>query len=366
METVKYEPINIKIKNNIIHFRQLKKNKTKIKTLNKEANQKDMKKLFVNAQVTATISLIEMGTNVLHTTLLKYYRGTNFYNLLQSMIVYDIVLPYAFLMNTSHNKKRIVESGWKNIFKNIMGQRGNAVESQHEISNDISSKQNVVLKESIKTELTGSNEIHTSDTTFGNLSTNAVDHGFTFIPPSHETPPTGKHLDIKRRHFDRLTIKGLLDQGQYQDVVRRQVFDMRQIENDENLYLTYFRRLVSFQDQRKKGIVLSCLDLDDELVSTYRKCKKSKNSHRNTRKQGVDIAMYQFDVQTDHIVYNSKFTADNDINHAKLSLKGNVNERNLKREKLLVEIDDAADNEQDCDILIERLIQVEENFVLEN
>ena len=76
-----------------------------------------MKKLFVNAQVTATISLIEMGTNVLHTTLLKYFRGTNFYNLLQSMIVYDIVLPYAFLMNTSHNKKRIVESGWKNVLK---------------------------------------------------------------------------------------------------------------------------------------------------------------------------------------------------------------------------------------------------------
>ena len=347
-----------------IYFRQLKKNRNKTKSLNKEANQEDMKKLFVNAQVTATISLIEMGTNVLHTTLLKYFRGTNFYNLLQSMIVYDIVLPYAFLMNTSHNKKRVVESGWKNVFKNIMGQRGYAVESQQEISNDISSKQNVVLKESTKTELTGSNEI--TDTTFGNLSTNAVDHSFTVIPRLHETPPTSKHLDIKKRDFDRLSINGLLEQGRYKDVVRRQVFDMRHFENDENLYLSYFRRLVSFQDQRKKGIVLSCLDLDDELVPTYRKCKKSKNSHRNTRKQGVDIAMYQFDVQTDHIVYNSKFTADNDINHTKLSLKGNVNERNLKREKLLVEIDNAVDNEQYCDILIERLIQVEENFVLEN
>ena len=158
----------------------------------------------------------------------------------------------------------------------------------------------------------------------------------------------------------------MLDQGQYQDVVRRQVFDMRQIENDENLYLSYFRRLVSFQDQRKKGIVLSCLDLDDELVPTYRKCKKSKNSHRNTRKQGLDIAMYRFDVQTDNIDYNSKCTGYNNINHTKVSLKGIVNERNSKREKLLDEIDNAADNEQDCDILIERLIQVEENFVLEN
>ena len=325
-----------------------------------------MKKLFVNAQVTATISLIEMGTNVLHTTLLKYYRGTNFYNLLQSMIVYDIVLPYAFLMNTSHNKKRIVESGWKNVFKNIVGQRGNAVEGQNEFSNDISSKQNVVFKESIKTELTGSNEIHTTDTTIGNPSTNALDHSFTVIPRIHETPPTSKHHDIKRRDFDKLSINTLLEQGSYQDVVRRQVFDMRHFENDENLYLRYFRRLVSFQDQRKKGIVLSCLDLDNEFVPTYRKCKKSKNSHRNTRKPGVDIAMNRFDVQTDNMVYNSKFTGDNDINHTKVSFKGNVNERNLKREKLLVEIDDAADNEQDCDILIERLIQVEENFVLEN
>ena len=349
-----------------IYFRQLKKNKNKIKTLNKEANQKDMKKLFVNAQVTATISLIEMGTNVLHTTLLKYYRGTNFYNLLQSMIVYDIVLPYAFLMNTSHNKKRIVESGWKNVLKNIMGQKGNAVESQHEISNDISSKQNVVLKESIKTELTGSNEMHTTDTTFGSLSTNAADHSFTANPRLHETHPTSKHLDIKRRDFGRLSINGLLEQGQYQDVVRRQVLDMRNFENDENVYLRYFRRLVSFQDQRKKGIVLSCLDLDDESVPTYRKCKKSKNSHRNTRKQGVDIAMYRFDVKTDNMVDNYKFTGDDDINLTKVSFKGTVNERNLKREKLLEEINNAADDEQDCDILIERLIQVEENFVLEN
>ena len=323
-----------------------------------------MKKLFVNAQVTATISLIEMGTNVLHTTLLKYYRGTNFYNLLQSMIVYDIVLPYAFLMNTSHNKKRIVESGWKNVFKNIMGQKGNAVESQHEISNDISSKQNVVLKESIKTELTGSNEIHTTDTTFGNLSTNAVDHSFTVIPRLHETPRTSEHLVIERRDFDRFSINALLEQGRYQDVVRRQVLDMRHFENDENLYLSYFRRLVSFQDQRKKGVVLSCLDLDDELIPTYRKCKKSKNSHRNTRKQGLDIAMYRFDVHTDNIDYNSKCTGYNNINHTKVSFKGGVNERNCKREKLLEEIDNAANNEQDCDILIERLIQVEENFVL--
>ena len=76
--------------------------------------------------------------------------------------------------------------------------------------------------------------------------------------------------------------------------------------------------------------------------------------------------MYRVDVQTDNMVDNYRFTGDNNINHIKLSLKGNVHERNLKREKLLEEIDDAADNEHDCDILIERLIQVEENFVLEN
>ena len=36
-----------------------------------------------------------------------------------------MVLPYSFLMNTSHNKNRIVEHGWKNVLNDILGRPQN-------------------------------------------------------------------------------------------------------------------------------------------------------------------------------------------------------------------------------------------------
>lgn len=47
--------------------------------------------------------------------------------------LFCVILPYAFLMNTSHNKNRIIEVGWKNIIKNIIGQyKGIDVGSERE------------------------------------------------------------------------------------------------------------------------------------------------------------------------------------------------------------------------------------------
>ena len=36
------------------------------------------------------------------------------------MLLHFVVLPYAFLMNTRYNKKRIIEEGWMNVFKNMV------------------------------------------------------------------------------------------------------------------------------------------------------------------------------------------------------------------------------------------------------
>ena len=35
------------------------------------------------------------------------------------MLLHFVVLPYAFLMNTRYNKKRIIEEGWMNVLKNM-------------------------------------------------------------------------------------------------------------------------------------------------------------------------------------------------------------------------------------------------------
>ena len=37
------------------------------------------------------------------------------------MLLYFVILPYTFLMNTRYNKNRVVEEGWKNVLRNVIG-----------------------------------------------------------------------------------------------------------------------------------------------------------------------------------------------------------------------------------------------------
>ena len=65
------------------------------------------------------ISILEILGCVTQVVLLVVFKTGTFPTLINGMFLWSIVLPYAFLMNTSHNKQRIIQSGWANIFKNI-------------------------------------------------------------------------------------------------------------------------------------------------------------------------------------------------------------------------------------------------------
>ena len=80
-----------------------------------------MKKLKVNAQVTAMISVFEIFVNITAFVLTMISNGVTLYTLSMNIGAYNIILPYVFIMNTSHNKYRIVEFGWKNVLFNIIG-----------------------------------------------------------------------------------------------------------------------------------------------------------------------------------------------------------------------------------------------------
>ena len=82
-----------------------------------------MKRVLVNAQVTAMISFIEVLFFAVYVAGVSVAGGTNsemvVILLVMYMILYLIVSPYSFLMNTSHNKNRIIEHGWINVVKNM-------------------------------------------------------------------------------------------------------------------------------------------------------------------------------------------------------------------------------------------------------
>ena len=106
------------------------KNQVSSKSLSDDANRLNMKKVQVNTQVRAMISFLEAASQITHIFLLWYNKGTHPSNLTLAIIIYDIFLPHSFLMNTSQNKNRIIELGWKNVFKNLIGMKTNVVHNE--------------------------------------------------------------------------------------------------------------------------------------------------------------------------------------------------------------------------------------------
>ena len=104
-------------------FRQLKNSPKTDNALPDTIVKDDLpaKKIRVNAQVTFVISLLEMICSFLSILVVVIFKTATFPVIISMMISYMILLPGAFLMNTSHNKRRVIEHGWGNVLRNTFG-----------------------------------------------------------------------------------------------------------------------------------------------------------------------------------------------------------------------------------------------------
>lgn len=112
-----------------LHFRQLKASESigsREKRLNRNRNELQLKQLQVSAHITAMTCLLEHVGNVtviIHTIHFTTNASWKLSTLINEMLFYCILVPHAFLMNTSDNKYRILEHGWRNVIKNLLGAR---------------------------------------------------------------------------------------------------------------------------------------------------------------------------------------------------------------------------------------------------
>ena len=67
------------------------------------------------------ISILEMIGWHITIIPIVIFKATTLPVVINSGIVYLIVLPRVFLMNTSHNRHRIIEHGWRNVLRNTLG-----------------------------------------------------------------------------------------------------------------------------------------------------------------------------------------------------------------------------------------------------
>ena len=67
------------------------------------------------------ISILEIIGGLIAKMVVHIFKSTTIPVVINVGIMYLILLPRVFLMNTSYNKSRIIEHGWRNIFKNTFG-----------------------------------------------------------------------------------------------------------------------------------------------------------------------------------------------------------------------------------------------------
>ena len=94
---------------------------------NDETNTANMKRLKLNAQVTTINTVAEMIVTITHIIILAIMRGNNFFTFIYTQVFSSILFPFTFLSNTSENKDRILEVGWKNVMKNIIDNMKNQI-----------------------------------------------------------------------------------------------------------------------------------------------------------------------------------------------------------------------------------------------
>ena len=320
-----------------------------------------MKKIRVNAQVKAMVSLIESVFNVTYVFIVLFTVSTSYGTLMISAMLYLIILPYVSLMNTSYNKELIIEDGWKTVFQNVtLGKMMKSVTAE-------------IIPESGKRAATSSdnevsncsNEIFTTAST--TLRTRRKDKILPFQQPNSKGSPSvnenfnssvGSKSSNPIKEEDQ-SIK--LNQNISSPIDKIITKLMSKIDKEDE-YIQYLELLVSYVSNSMQNneyfydefqeTVLPNLILD----TTYQ--QRNPRSKGKRSKSNLEIANTR---QTSKMALDVKDLSNRQRN---LSFRGDENARKVFRENMLKEIQSCSSDDQRKKMLIEKLIDKEESYLL--
>ena len=242
--------------------------------VSQDAHAIDQRKIRVNAQVKAMISLLELSSNVGYIIIISFTVRTSYATLVQFMFLYMVLLPYAFLMNTSHNKNRIVEYGWTNVCSNIIMKLNSSV--THDTNNDNEKREiynisrNLQDKHNPETNkvISDSYQIHDTES----IQTDSVE--------TYDTPSSSKGASIPMI----LDAKLQPHEGRSNSLIEKRFMSkMRKHIDDEIKYLESFKDFISFQEHCKENKDLGEFKAELEMQYYSSKRFQSKNPTTNQK-----------------------------------------------------------------------------------
>ena len=341
--------------------------------LSANATQINMRKLRVNAQVTATTTTLETCLNVAFIIHLKLTKGTTASSIIHSMTKNMVIIPYVFLMNTAHNKDRIIEYGWQNVFKNLAGMACNTTEvveitcktDADKSSNKIVSDQSTNKKNKPGTS-TSNEHINTQS------SLEEADDCNLNAPHPNEVSP--KASSSKFYNGVILNADELVKKEKRDTVVRTMLSYMISHIDREEQYIKCFKELLTFLDDSKNGRIISEHDLSmefkKEISQNIPLRDKSGNKQTNiitTKTLNDTSSRICLEASEDDLLFtedNSFYSKDNQ-NSVTERYGENCN-RSLMRSVILQDLYSCYRDVDEFECVFERLIDSEESLVTLN
>ena len=340
-------------------------------SLNEDVNMYNMKKVQVNAQVKAMISLLEASINMCYVLLLLFTVRTSLGTLMIQTSTYLIFLPYFSLMNTSYNKDRIIENGWDNVFRNLWVKKN---PNRDQVDQPISIQNNMDVQEQWKSpsdyKINESQNlifrISSSDLNIGRKNKIGPEKDIASEIASEVGPSTskGKFLSTKNQPPESKRDKNKPGNklGNSITVIDKIVLKMSQHTHEEHVYIKYFEQLIDYVsssrerqqylDENFQDIILpnSILDISHQQRNSVCKGKSSNSRARKSNKQ----PKLKMSLNANELLLKDK----------RRQFDGNKYERKLFRDNILKEIQSSGTNNHDRNLLIEKLIDKEESYLL--
>ena len=334
------------------------------KCLSEETNRNDMRKILINAQVKAMISFFETISNIVYVIMVWLTVRTSFGTLFQIIALYLVFLPYAALMNTSHNKDRIIKNGWKSVFKNLLGGKKNTAILQTD--------KKLTTNDRVQPKFIQSRNgpvdhcVPQSFTT--NLSSNVTDPNEVIGLSKHawlcDEPSTSNGQKAEKKaspHFsDTSSISTQQSNKNEENVTQTLILNMVENINEEGIYIKYFKNLVTHKYGGKNECKPSTFSLE---VNALPHCVLDDEwLYKNTKGKGKHLKKRpRLDSRQLEIVMNVKEL--DELRNQQINLFGSKDDRIRMRGNLLDQIVDCDEQDEIYDSLLDKLINLEESFV---
>ena len=368
---------------NVFDFRKIDPASNAIASegLSKSKNADNMRKMRVNAQITAVTSILEIAGNIVQWAiwiLITKFVGLG--SLIQSILLYFVVLPYVFLMNKSHNKNRIIEDGWINVLKNAIGTgrifriRKTSVKidiqpfDSKAAQNMIDKKDNIVTPPTLFRKIfskQNSRVLPISENNGGikTISTKPIDEKhvkedkstLTICMPSNDEIPSCSPISSLKYHQEPREHK--IKQCDSIDGLKgcRHEMILNLLENvkDEEVYIRSFRELVGYEEsvERDKD---SSSEVEDQSEAQGRKTDSSE-AIKELNVAKLTDTIYLHPIETAELTYDDMLGTN---------FKGLFQDRMVRRrgmiKMLLKSMKNGEDSYKSC---LEMFIDLEENLI---